>query len=95
MSHPEKVPVLLTRPCHYTLPDDLKFATLAPGLGEAITCMRFVRRNGTVLDLPVSAEVLCDLVRTLHPLFGNHAPDEIQAELSDLVSNGLLPFESE
>lgn len=82
--------MLLARPVHYDLPDDLKFVGLSPAQGAKTARIRFSRGTGTTLDLPVSGELLSDLVRTLHPLFGQ-VPDEIHKELDDLLRHGLLP----
>lgn len=80
--------VLLSRPCHYSLPDDLRFVGLGQSQGREIIRIRFSRGAATILDIPLSAETLCELARTLAPLHGS-IPQEVAENLADLQQKGL------
>jgi hypothetical protein len=80
--------VLLARPCHYSLPDDLRFSGLARPRGTEIVRIRFSRGHATTLDIPVSAETLVELAHALTPLYGS-VPEEVKENLADLQKKGL------
>ncbi len=82
----EQEPVLLARPCHYILPDDLRFEGLAPSQGRETARIRFSRRGGITLEIPLSAEALALLAQCLAPLHGK-LPEEVPAELDLLRKN--------
>jgi len=82
----EQERVLLARPVRYILPDDLRFEGLAPSQGKETVRIRFSRRGGTTLEIPLSAEDLALLAQCLAPLHG-FPPNEIPAELEQLRRN--------
>lgn len=84
----ERMPVLLARPGPYDLPDDLSFEGLARPQGGEVIRLRFSRKSGTTVDLPLSAEALSALVQEVGLLHGQ-GPETIQAELSDPQEKGL------
>jgi hypothetical protein len=67
----------------------LDFQRLAPAEGAEAIRLLFRVRNGTTLDLPVSADSLSELVRTLYLLHGT-VPQEMKAEIAQLVRDGKL-----
>jgi len=81
---PQETLSLSRQPCHYSLPDDLRFQCLARSRGKEIIRIRFARGPATILDLPVSAETLAALARALVPLHG-----QVAEELADLQKKGL------
>jgi hypothetical protein len=83
-NYPQEKLGLLRQPCHYSLPDDLRFQCLARSRGKEIVRIRFSRGPATILDLPVSAETLAALAHALTPLHGN-----VAEELADLQKKGL------
>jgi hypothetical protein len=80
--------VSLAQPYHYELPDDLVFEGLAAPRGKELIRLRFSRRRGTTIDLPLSADALEGLVQEVGLLHGR-AAQEMKAELDDLHSKGL------
>jgi hypothetical protein len=65
MTKPQRV--LLAQPCPYILPDDLVFEDLVPAAGKEKARLRFSRRRGTTLDIPMSAAALAGLIAALCP----------------------------
>lgn len=92
MPQREKLPVSLSQNVDYILPADLKYVGLAAPQGAETVRIRFSRGVGTRLDFPLSQETLCDLIRTLHPLFGTVAED-LPAQLADYRKTGKLRFD--
>jgi len=92
MPLPERVDVLLARPCPYDLPDDLAFVGLVRPRRKETIRLRFARKRGTTLDLPLSAEALADLVQEIGLLHGSSA-SEMAAELADQEQKGLRILE--
>jgi hypothetical protein len=83
------LPVSISQPNRYYLPSDLRFAGLIRSRGTEIIRIRFSRGPATVLDLPVSAELLSDLVQALHPLYGT-PPEEMNDALGTLQKQGAI-----
>lgn len=73
---------------HGTLPIGLKFSGLAKSRGVEKVRIRFSLDYDKVLDIPLSAEALADLIQTLSPLHGT-PPKAVDEELADLQLKGL------
>ena len=70
----------LLQPGRYNLPTDLRFISLVASQGTEIIRIRFSRGPATILDLPLSAATLADLVQFLCPLHG-HTKEEMPEEI--------------
>ena len=77
---------------HGTLPIGLKFVGLAKSRGVEKVRIRFSLDHDKVLDIPLSAEALSDVVQALSPLHGT-PPEAVDEELADLKSKGLQILE--
>jgi hypothetical protein len=86
-SHLEQRRVLLHSRAHWSLPDGLEFAGLAPSQGTETIRIRFVQSDGTKLDLPVTATALAGLAQILFA-FRGRLPEEFPAEIDDLRATG-------
>ena len=88
----KKRQILLAAPDHYALPADLRFVGLIPSAGTETIQIRFSRDYATVLDFPLSAETLVDLIHALVPLYGD-TRERVLEELEILRQRGGLPKE--
>lgn len=84
-----KEQIRLVRPGWHSLPGDLGFVGLVRPQGNEAVRIRFFREPAIVVDLPLSAETLVELVRALAPLSGKKA-EEVITELKTLQQNGQL-----
>jgi hypothetical protein len=74
MALPETQEILLARRgCRYILPADLMFEGLARPQGTETIRIRFSRGRNTLLDMPLSAQSLAELVQVMSSLHGTSA----------------------
>lgn len=89
MPNPQQPYDVVVRRGHGSLPIGLKFLGLSRSQGIEAIRIRFSLDNNKILDMPLSAEALADLVQILQS-FRGRTPAQIPEEIDHLNHLGLI-----